>query len=419
MFDPVDAVISFQLRDYLKARLSAFAHHLSNDTSARVDPRSILNKFNKEVSSRIPFYTGLTPDTFDNIPLVSKSDLQKNPHLFIATDIEQAWYKDTSGTTGAPVRVFYSAEFLFEQRFLDIEKILLLRSFDPAAAGVCCVQLTDTASAQPSVFASPLDPRCVLATLNIADPRWIDQVAKLRPRFVSSRPEIFAQIGEELAKVPLPLEALVSAGSALTFERRTQIETTLGAKCVDVYALSEFGMVAAECSHGALHVDATSVFAEVIGEDQQVLPHGCEGELVLSTLANSAQPLLRYRTGDQGALTEEACSCGKSGPILRLTGGRLVPTFLFGSGAAITPTCFNNLALLWALEDYQVIQKGPDCVEVLLEPSASTPADVIRKVSDHVRSLLPHEIRVEVRLVSFPAAMKRQRYVVRPDVVGN
>jgi len=417
-FDPIDAVISFQSRLHLEARLAAYRRHLAGDPSTRLSQDAILRRFPTEIAARLPRYAGLQPRTFDEIPFISKDDLRRDPRAFIDASIRRAWYKDTSGTTGGPVRIFYSADSLFEQRFLDLPKILTLRDEPTEVPGVCCVQITDTVTTHPAIYASPIEHCRIQATLNIGDPRWVDQLTRLKPRFVSSRPELLEEVSERLANVCLPLKALLSAGSALTTPRRRAIEGAVGVSCVDVYALSEFGTVAFECACGALHLDCTSILAEVIDEHGKILSTDTSGELVLSSLGNTVQPLLRYRTGDQAALSIESCSCGKPGPVLRLTEGRIIPTFRFAAGVSVTPTCFNDLAHRWALEEYQITQSGPDRVDVLLEPSSVTPPDVVDEVGQYVRRLLPNEVRVEVRPFTFSRTVKRQRYVVRVPALG-
>jgi phenylacetate-CoA ligase len=50
--------------------------------------------------------------------------------------------------------------------------------------------------------------------------------------------------------------------------------------------------------------------------------HGSDGELVFTTLTKEALPLIRYRTGDLGAITIEPCACGRTTARLIRLGGR-------------------------------------------------------------------------------------------------
>ncbi|MBV8221539.1 MAG: phenylacetate--CoA ligase, partial [Solirubrobacterales bacterium] len=49
---------------------------------------------------------------------------------------------------------------------------------------------------------------------------------------------------------------------------------------------------------------------------------GTDGELVFTTLTKEALPLIRYRTGDLGAVTVELCACGRTTARLIRLGGR-------------------------------------------------------------------------------------------------
>ena len=84
--------------------------------------------------------------------------------------------------------------------------------------------------------------------------------------------------------------------------------------------------VATECltAREGLHVNEDHFVVEVIDPaDGTPVAPGTEGELVFSTLTMEALPLIRYRTGDLGALTEEPCRCGRTtARLTRLSGRR-------------------------------------------------------------------------------------------------
>jgi len=72
--------------------------------------------------------------------------------------------------------------------------------------------------------------------------------------------------------------------------------------------------IAGECgAHEGLHLYEDFFIAEVIDPSSgQALPAGVKGELVITTLAREAFPLIRYRTGDITMLMEGACPCGRT-----------------------------------------------------------------------------------------------------------
>lgn len=69
------------------------------------------------------------------------------------------------------------------------------------------------------------------------------------------------------------------------------------------------GAVTCEAFHG-MHLRENHIIAEIIDDNGRVLPDGCWGELVITTIAMEAMPLLRYRTGDLTRILPEPCPCG-------------------------------------------------------------------------------------------------------------
>jgi phenylacetate-CoA ligase len=123
----------------------------------------------------------------------------------------------------------------------------------------------------------------------------------------------------------LPLELGLFGGEPWGEGLRAEIERELpGLKAASVYGLSEMcgPGVAAECpAREGLHVQEDHFLIEVVspGDGRPVAP-GVEGELVFTTLTKEALPLIRYRTGDIGRVSEGTCACGRT--FVRVTGLR-------------------------------------------------------------------------------------------------
>jgi phenylacetate-CoA ligase len=126
----------------------------------------------------------------------------------------------------------------------------------------------------------------------------------------------------------LRLELGLFGAEPWTEAMRAEIERGLpGLRAVNFYGLSEMcgPGVAAECieARDGLHVHEDHFLVEIIDpESGEPLPEGGEGELVFTTLAKEAMPLLRYRTGDIASLTLEPCVCGRTTGRIRGLRGR-------------------------------------------------------------------------------------------------
>jgi phenylacetate-CoA ligase len=140
---------------------------------------------------------------------------------------------------------------------------------------------------------------------------------------------VIAQALEEAGVDPAEtsLELGLFGGEPWTAALRVEIDRTLGIRAVNFYGLSEMcgPGVATECltARDGLHVNEDHFIVEVVDPaDGTPRTPGAEGELVFTTLTKQALPLIRYRTGDLGAITEEPCRCGRTSARLTRLGGR-------------------------------------------------------------------------------------------------
>jgi phenylacetate-CoA ligase len=143
----------------------------------------------------------------------------------------------------------------------------------------------------------------------------------------SSYALVIAQALREAGTDPasLDLELGLFGGEPWSEAMRTQIEGELGLTALCFYGLSEMcgPGVAAEClaERNGLHVQEDHFLVEVVDPDSGApLGEGEDGELVFTTLAKQALPLIRYRTGDIGSLGGAPCTCGRT--FVRIAGLR-------------------------------------------------------------------------------------------------
>ena len=135
--------------------------------------------------------------------------------------------------------------------------------------------------------------------------------------------------------------------------------------------------VATECltARDGLHVQEDHFLVEVIDPaDGTPLPPGADGELVFTTLTKEALPLIRYRTGDLGAITIEPCACGRTTARLIRLGGRRDDMMII-RGVNLYPSHIEQilLAVDGVGPHYQLILERPGPMdELTLECEPST-----------------------------------------------
>ena len=156
-----------------------------------------------------------------------------------------------------------------------------------------------------------------------------------RPGLVFGPPSALFHLARYLREIdaggPMARFARVGGEQLYPFQR-LEIEGSLAERVVDSYGCTEVGPVASECPAGSLHVLGEQVHVEILRGDAPV-ESGEFGNIVLTSLQNTAMPLIRCRIGDRGRLSPDPCGCGLPHPVLNDLQARAGDTFLAADGA--------------------------------------------------------------------------------------
>lgn len=206
---------------------------------------------------------------------------------------------------------------------------------------------------------------------------------------------------------------------------RSQIESAWGARVIDHAGMTELGAWGFECEEnpGGLHVIESEFVAEVIDSKTcDTVEDGQAGELVLTNLGRAGMPLIRYRTGDQVALTRGQCRCGRS--FARIEGGVTgrVDQMLFIRGNNVFPSTIESIVREHeGVAEYRmIVDRRNTMSELTIEVEPADGADGV-SVAAGVASLVRDRLhfRPEVRAVergSLPRfEMKSKRVVFLED----
>ncbi len=118
--------------------------------------------------------------------------------------------------------------------------------------------------------------------------------------------------------------------SEMLFEDdRKLLETQFGIPIVNEYGASELDLIAFESPKKEWLINSETLFVEILDENNQVLPYGEIGRIVITSLFNKAHPFIRYDIGDIGVLDEKSTL---EKPILKQLIGRTNDVALLPSG---------------------------------------------------------------------------------------
>ena len=107
------------------------------------------------------------------------------------------------------------------------------------------------------------------------------------------------------------------------------LEKYLGIPIVNEYGASELDLLAFQNPNSEWQVNSETLFIEILDENNQPVPKGTSGKVVVTSLYNKAHPFIRYEIGDIGVLDEK--STWKK-PILKQLIGRTNDVAILPSG---------------------------------------------------------------------------------------
>lgn len=132
-----------------------------------------------------------------------------------------------------------------------------------------------------------------------------------------------------LTSVCPTLKCCVVTSEMLFEEDKTLMEKQFGVPVVNEYGASELDLIAFQNNNDEWKINSETLFVEILDENNNVLPLGKEGRIVITSLYNKAHPFIRYDIGDIGILDEKSTL---KKPILKKLIGRTNDIAVLPSG---------------------------------------------------------------------------------------
>ena len=277
-----------------------------------------LNALLPKLKQRGGFYAALPSHLsslrdLSSLPFTTEEDLARSVSGMLLTSqsrVDRVLSDATSGTTGLPKRVFYSARDL--ENTVRLYMAGLGELIGPGDVTLICFPFSGPnglgeliAEAIRRLGAEPLKAGPFLS------------YGEYRAVLLKNKPNTFVGTPVRLLSILRACgvnslrRALVSADASPRSVTEA-CETLLGSKLFFHYGSREMGMAGAiTCpAHEGMHLRENHMIAEIVDSEGRVLPRGEYGELVITTVGMEAMPLIRYRTGDYTRIFPAACPCG-------------------------------------------------------------------------------------------------------------
>lgn len=409
----------------------------------KITPDERLEKLLTHAAAHVPYYrevltaagvkteTGIDLSKFTNVPALTKEILRARTEDLISTttDRSKATWNTSGGSTGEPVRLLQDHDYLVSARHATHEQ----EQMTGYKLGDSIVklwgderELLQGAQTKKARLFNVIKNQTFMNAFLMTPERMREYIRRLnhiKPKLLIAYAQALYELSmfaeAEGLKITGPQAIMTSAGTLYPFMREV-IERVTGKKVFNRYGSREVGNIAIECEeHDGMHVASKHVKVEIVDENLKPCPPGVEGEILVTTLANYAMPLIRYRIGDYGAFKEGTCACGRPGPLLADVVGRVTDAFRTASGKVIPAEYFIHIIGVvlnrGAIRKFQVVQKDLTHIVVNAVPTNSyTDADGA-EIEDKIQAVMGADVRVDIeKMTNIPALSSgKYRYTIR------
>lgn len=387
------------------------------------------------VEVHVPYYRGLFAQTgftaedvrsladLTHLPLLDKSRIRANIEALKSDNAQCLHRFNTGGSSGEPL-IFYIGKRVTHDvaakwratRWWDVDigdrEIVIWGS--PIELGA----QDGVRALRDRIFRTKLLPAFEMSEQKLD--LFLDEIRVMRPRMLFGYPSALSHIarhaearGQHMNDLGIRVAFVTS--ERLYDEQRQQISKTFGCPVANGYGGRDAGFIAHECPQGGMHITAEDIIVEIVDQQGSPLPHGEVGEIIVTHLATSDFPFIRYRTGDIGMLDRRLCSCGRGLPLLKEIQGRSTDFLVAQNG-----TIMHGLALIYILRDipeirnFKIIQESLDLTRVLIVSEDGFNPELVEKIEQGFKARLGDGVKIVVeQMAEIPAEKSGKfRYVL-------
>lgn len=443
LYTSVVSALAFPLHERLKGHDSVQIRR-QLEQSQWLKPQALaefqlqrLNALMRDARQHVPFYRQLLAESgipekgmssledLQKLPFLTKSVIRANTEAMKSSQARGLARFNTGGSSGEPLIFFIGKERVSHDvaakwratRWwgVDIGDPEMVVWGSPIELG----KQDRIKAIRDRVLRTELLPAFEMSSAKLDG--FIDAIRRRRPRMLFGYPSALSHIARHALDRGVRMDDLGIKVAFVTSERlydeqRSMISAVFGCPVADGYGGRDAGFIAHECPSGGMHITAEDVIVELIDGQGLPVPLGQAGEIVVTHLATSDFPFIRYKTGDVAVMDDKQCACGRGLPMLKEIQGRSTDFVIAADG-----TVMHGLALIYVLRDlaglrsFKVIQHSRSHCEVQLLPEVGFDTlAATERITQQFKLRLGAEVRIDVRVMDEIAPEKsgKFRYII-------
>ncbi|WP_299363900.1 phenylacetate--CoA ligase family protein [Winogradskyella sp.] len=281
-------------------------------------------------------------DDWSSIPVMTKRHLQQplEQRLSVGYKLKNVYVNKTSGSSGDPF-IFAKDKWCHALTWAEI-----MNRFD-------WYGINFNTSKQARFYGIPLDKKgyykerlkdwfsnryrfSVFDLSDVAFSKTLKTFSSTKFEYINGYTSPIVQFAKYLKRRNVILNSIcptlrvaIVTSEMLFDDDKALLEEQFGLPIVNEYGASELDLIAFQNSDGEWQVNSETLYVEILDSDNNILPYGEEGRIVITSLYNKAHPFIRYDIGDIGILDEKSTL---RKPILKKLVGRTNDIALLPSG---------------------------------------------------------------------------------------
>lgn len=348
----------------------------------------ILDWATKEVS----YYRQYAGKKFEEFPVVNKNIVRDGGDAFMACCLkDEPLHKETtSGSTGTPFTIYQDAKKRLRASADSI--VFSDRAGFHIGSRLYYVRVWNHLNRK-----SPL--QCMMQNIVMQDSDklsdealeiWLTKMEKDGSEksvlgYASSLVALEKWMIRTGRKTSAKIQCFITMSESMPVNSKNNLKMLFGCPVISRYSNQECGLISQQCFDSEeYHINTRSFYVEILDmEKDEPVADGVKGRIVVTDLFNRAMPLIRYDTGDIGAISHKS-KCGAPGKVLTCVEGRKVDCFYSTSGELQSPLTIINA--MWEYSDllqYQFVQNGEMDYEIKLNsvtPTYEREAEVVTEM---------------------------------------
>jgi phenylacetate-CoA ligase len=210
---------------------------------------------------------------------------------------------------------------------------------------------------------------------------YVDALKKYKISYILGYSSAIHTIAQEIVRnkpKDFKMDVVITNAEPLLDHQREIIAEAFNCPVRETYGMAEMVTAASECHEGNLHQWLDAGVLEIDETNEKT------GDFLCTGLVNPDMPLIRYRVGDCGCLSDKKCVCGRTLPLIEKIEGRNDDVLYTEDGRRVgrlDPVFKNDLPIIEA----QIIQNSLKEINVKYVPAENFEQGATKDLAERLR----------------------------------